>query len=145
MTVGNSVLLCYMNTMKLFTLSLVLILITISASFAQGVRVTEHDGIQSLLSSYVQHHKQNDVIKGYRVQIITTDDRRTMENALHKFRNLYPEINSDWEHKVPYYVVRVGAFKEKLDYQGFLLEIKRDFPKAIPVGADIREEELLVD
>lgn len=131
--------------MKSITFSLFITIITISATFAQGVRITEHDGIQSLLSSYVQYHKQNDVVKGYRVQIITTDDRRTMENVLHKFRNLYPEINADWEHKVPYYVVKVGAFKEKLDYQGFLLEIKRDFPKAIPVGADIREEELLVD
>jgi len=131
--------------MKLFTISLLLAVFSINAVYAQGVRVTEHDGIQTLLSSYVQHHKQNDVINGYRVQIITTDDRRKMENALYKFRNLYPEINSDWEHKVPYYVVKVGAFKEKLDYQGFLLEIKKDFHSAVPVQADIREEELLVD
>ena len=66
-----------------------------------------------------------------------------MENALTKFRNLYPEMNSDWEHKIPYYLVKVGAFKEKLDYQGFLIEIKKDFPGAIPIAAEIREEELL--
>lgn len=111
----------------------------------QGIRVREHDGIQALLSSYIQHHQQNDKIKGYRVQIIATDDRRKMENALYKFRNIFPEINSDWEHNVPYYQVKVGAFKDKLDYQGFLIDIKKDFPGAIPIVADIREEELLVN
>jgi len=134
-----------MINMKSLAFCILIMIITMSGTFAQGVRVTEHDGIQSLLSSYVQHHKQNDVIKGYRIQIITTDDRRMMENALYKFRNLYPDINSDWEHKVPYYVVKVGAFKEKLDYQGFLIEIKKDFHAAVPVQAQIREEELLVD
>jgi len=110
---------------------------------AQGVSVIEHDGIESLLSTYVNYHKTNAMVKGYRVQIITTDDRRKMENALHKFRRLYPEIQSDWEHKVPYYQVKVGAFKHKLDYQGFLIDIKKDFPGSIPIVADIRKEELL--
>lgn len=134
-----------MRQMKVFTLTLIVASFCTFSSIAQGIQVIEHDGIQALLSSYIQHHKENDVIKGYRIQIITTDDRRTMENALYKFRNLYPEINSDWEHKVPYYVVKIGAFKEKLHYQGFLLEIKKDFPKAVPILDVIREEELLLD
>lgn len=130
-----------MKTLMLILLGSFFVLADI---FGQGIKVREHDGIQSLLSSYIQYNKQNDKIKGYRVQIIATDDRRKMENALYKFRNIYPEINSDWEHNVPYYLVKVGAFKDKLDYQGFLIEIKKDFPGAIPIVADIREEELLV-
>jgi len=118
---------------------------SVSLLFGQGIRINEHDGIQQLLSHYVSHHQQTNTVKGYRIQIITTDDRRKMENALYKFRNLYPEMNSDWEHKIPYYTVKVGAFKEKLDYQGFLIEVKKDFPVAIPISADIRKEELLVD
>ena len=117
--------------------------LTMSFLFGQGIQIREHDGIQQLLSQYVSHHKQTNSLKGYRIQIITTDDRLEMENALTKFRNLYPEMNSDWEHKIPYYLVKVGAFKEKLDYQGFLIEIKKDFPGAIPIVAEIREEELL--
>jgi len=130
------------NINKLF----LILLIALSASgmsYSQGVTVVEHDGIQALLATYINYHKTHAMVKGYRVQIITTDDRRKMENALYKFRQLYPEIQSDWEHKVPYYQVKVGAFKEKLDYQGFLIEIKKDFPGAIPIVADIRKEELL--
>jgi hypothetical protein len=126
-------------TLLLFTLLMTL------QGFAQGIQITEHDGVQQLMSHYKNHHHQINSVKGYRIQIITTDDRLKMENALYKFRNLYPEMNSDWEHKIPYYLVKVGAFKEKLDYQGFLIEIKKDFPGAIPIIADIREEELLVD
>ncbi len=133
------------KTVSIHKIALVLLfaLSTLSMSYAQGVTVVEHDGIQSLLSTYINHHKTHAMVKGYRVQIITTDDRRKMENALYKFRQLYPEIQSDWEHKVPYYQVKVGAFKDKLDYQGFLIEIKKDFPGAIPIVADIRKEELL--
>jgi len=83
------------------------------------------------------------MISGYRVKIIATDDRLKMENALAKFQRLYPHIRADWKHEVPYYQVSVGAFKEKLDYQGFLIEVKRDFPGSIPVVADIYKEELL--
>jgi len=114
-------------------------------SYAQGIQIREHDGVQQLMSQYKNYHKETSTIKGYRIQIVTTDDRFKMEKALSKFRNLYPEMNSDWEHKIPYYLVKVGAFKEKLDYQGFLIEIKKDFPGAIPIVADIREEELLTD
>lgn len=131
--------------MKAAILILVGFIISLSTITGQGIQVREHDGIQSLLSNYIQFHQQNDVVKGYRVQIIATDDRRKMENALAKFRNIFPEINSDWEHNVPYYLVKVGAFKDKLDYQGFLIDIKKDFPGAIPIVADIREEELLVN
>lgn len=126
------------------TLLAIAFLLTLQ-SYAQGIQITEHDGVQQLMSHYKSHHQQTNSVKGYRIQIITTDDRLKMENALYKFRNLYPEMNSDWEHKIPYYLVKVGAFKEKLDYQGFLIEIKKDFPGAIPIIADIREEELLVN
>ena len=111
---------------------------------AQGkIVINEASGIRYLVDNYVRINKGNPYIQGWRIQIITTDDRRKMENAMGKFRSLYPDMISDWEHRSPYYLVKVGAFRDKLDYQKFLLEIKQDFPSSIPIIEKVRKEELL--
>ena len=69
--------------------------------------------------------------------------RRSMEKAILDFERLYPHINFDWEHNAPYYQVRVGAYEKREDLEAFLLEIKKDFPSAIPVQADIEKKELI--
>lgn len=128
--------------MKITGIFIVILLFTTGVS-AQYVSITEHDGIASLVRTFTQNHKQNSHIKGYRIQIVSTDDRRKMENAMYKCKQLYPEMVPDWEHLTPYYFVKVGAFRKKLDYQGFLMEVKKDFPSSIPIIEDIRKEELL--
>ena len=110
----------------------------------QGVKIVEHDAVRNIMQKYHRQNHEDIYIQGWRIQIITTNNRRKMENARTKFRNIYPNINQNWEHKSPYYLVKVGAYQEKMDLQGFLLDLKKEFPGAIPIMDKIKKEELIV-
>jgi len=96
-----------------------------------------------MMSIYKNHNQQESHIQAWRIQIITTDDRRKMENARAKFSGLYPLIKTSWKHVSPWYHLKAGAYKTKLELQGFLIQIKRDFPGAIPIMDKVAKTELL--
>jgi len=107
------------------------------------IRVQEEEGVAIMMSEYLSMNRQTSTVKAWRIQIITTPDRRKMEDARGKFAGIYPHLDSYWTHENPYYKVKVGAFETKEDLQNFLLELKHDFPSAIPVQDDIEKSELV--
>ncbi len=112
--------------------------------FGQGkVRFHEPSNISTLFSNYVIKNRAETTIRGWRIQIVSTDDRREMENAKSKFTSLYPSIPSAWKHISPYYHVRVGAYRTKTEMMSFLASLKKDFPAAIPVQDDIQKYDLI--
>jgi hypothetical protein len=109
----------------------------------QKVTLNEPVEISRLMNRYVQKNLQETEIRGWRIQIISTSDRREMEQTKNKFDQLYPEIESNWNHVVPYYQVRIGAYEDKTTLMAFLMEIKEEFPTATPVVDNIEKTELL--
>ena len=120
-----------------------LILISFSFVLSGQVTVNEEPIVKDAMAKYKRVNASIDFVRAWRIQIITTDDRRSMEKAIRDFERLYPHINFDWEHNAPYYQVRVGAYEKREDLEAFLLEIKNEFPSAIPVQADIEKKELI--
>ena len=112
--------------------------------YAQGsIRVDTPEAVQRMLDHYVATNKGRTQVDGWRIQLIATPDRRKMENALARFRGLYPGIRADWVHAKPYYKVRVGAYATKLDAMRTLDAIRRDYPEAYPTRATLRPQELV--
>ena len=126
----------------IFTLLIMCCFIGLNSISAQS-SVNEEPAIKTMMSNFITKHKANDAIRGWRIQIITTDDRRQMESSRAKFAFMFPEIPIKWEHESPYYKVQIGAYEKKMDLQGFLLELKQDFPTAIPVLDDVYKSELV--
>ena len=120
----------------------ILFLLFTAASYAQ-VTVKEDPSITRLMQSYEQSNKEEPIVRGWRIQIMTTNDRSQMEAGLLKFERLYPHINYKWEHNPPYYQVRIGAFEKKNDLEAYLIEFKKEFPSSIPVQDDIKKTEIL--
>ena len=120
-------------------------LITFSWSlFAQGtVHVETSASIDKMMEKFVMDNQSEETVKGWRIQIITTDDRRNMETARGKFSALYPGVDLSWNHVAPYYRVMVGAYESKKDLMGFLLELKNDFPGVIPVMDNVKKSDLV--
>jgi len=113
-------------------------------TYGQGtVQVTSSSAINSMLDKFISSNKANETIKGWRIQIITTDNRRKMEQAKSKFSALYPGVNVTWNHVAPYYKVKAGAYENKMQLMGFLLELKEHFPGVIPIMDDIEKSELI--
>lgn len=107
------------------------------------VTISEEPSIIRLMQVYKSKNAQNPIARAWRIQIVTTSNRREMENAYQKFERIYPHINYEWEHDPPYYKVKVGAFEKKDDLEAVLLKLKKEFPLSIPVQDDIAKKDLL--
>jgi len=115
-----------------------------SALNAQGVTETVEPKVSQLMAKFIDQNKSMTTVKGWRIQILATNDRQKMEAALRDFENLYPSIPADWFHAKPYYKIRVGAFSSKRDALQTLYILKQDYPGAYPVqDNEIRPAELL--
>ena len=79
------------------------------------VEYTESAEVQQLLQSYISTNRATAFIKGWRVQILSTTDRERMDQVRNAFRAQYPYLSITSLHNRPYYMLRVGAFTDKLD------------------------------
>lgn len=111
-------------------------------ALAQG-QINEEPEITRAMEFYKAKAQDANSIDGWRIQLINTDNRRQMESARSKFASQYPSLKMTWEHVQPYYKVKVGAYKDKMDLEAFLRELKSDFPRAIPVRDKINKNELI--
>ena len=99
--------------------------------------------VNRLMMRYVENAKSKDVVKVWRIQILSTSDRREMETALANFKALYPEMMVDWKHVSPNYQVRAGYFENKNRLMPLMLEIKKSFPSATPVYDNVSKKSIL--
>lgn len=129
---------------RILIVVLFLCVITVTQSVAQGkVIIKSSPSVENMVQDFIHHGKTNETIKAWRIQIITTDDRREMELTRAKFISMYPDIPEEWKHVVPYYQVRVGAFENKNKMMPFLLELKKIFPASTPVYDQIQKRSLV--
>lgn len=88
---------------------------------------------ESYLQKFKEEGKTVQTVKAWRIQVISTTDRREMELTRSNFVAMYPGVSMDWNHVAPYYQVRVGYFENKNKLMPLLLDIKKTFPSATPV------------
>ena len=96
-----------------------LLLLTTSA-FAQEVQINEDPKITQLTRNWTNANRANPRVEGWRIQIMATTDRQQVEDARSRFRMQYPDVSAVWTHEKPYYKLRVGAFRSKLEALAFL-------------------------
>jgi len=119
-------------------------LLAAGSAAGQGeVDINYSKDIERMKDKFINDNRSQDVVKGWRIQIITTDDRRKMESAIGKFSSLYPGTELTWNHVPPYYRVKVGAYENKMQLMAILLDLKKDFPGVIPVVDNISKSELV--
>jgi len=122
---------------------IILVFLTTAISSTAQVQVNEEPEISELMEQYIRNNFDTPIIRAWRIQIATTNDRSVMEESIDNFEELYPDIKYNWQHNPPYYQVRIGAFEKREDLEAFLLRLKEDFPAAIPVQDDIEKREII--
>ncbi len=111
--------------------------------FAQKVSIKEDPIITSMMSKFTELNKQKKTTSGWRIQIASTTDRRQMEETVKNFERSNPDVPLTWIHAKPYYQVRVGAYKHKIEALRLLNLVKIDYPTAYPVQDNtIKESDL---
>ncbi len=127
----------------LFLIQVVMILLYLPSFGQSNISLKASYSVNTMMEKFVENGKANENIKAWRIQIVTTDDRRQMESAMSNFTSLYPGVNMDWKHVAPYYQVRVGYYENKNRLMPFLLDLKKTFPSATPVYDQVSKRALV--
>jgi hypothetical protein len=107
-------------------------------------QLIEEPQITALIDRWKIYNLANQEIRGWRIQILASVDRRQMDAIRRGFENRYPEFPIQFVHNEPYYHLKVGAFMTMQKAQAFLKKLQRDYPQAIPVTDNLKIEELLL-
>jgi len=125
---------------------LALFLLMAGALFAQDSLQAVHADfigdarIDTLLQLHKLQNKKFPVIPGYRIQIYKESGNTALDEALairDKFEKKY-NLPAYITFNEPYYRVRVGDFRTRLEAIRFLEKIKRTYPLAWDIKDDIQ-------
>lgn len=130
---------------SVFLLTVFLIAAFAGSIFAQEpgkVQVIKDPQIDSLIArrAVLSKSANTSVAKGFRVQIFSSTDRKAAYDEQAKFKAAYPNIRSYVSYTVPYYKLRVGDFRTRLEaeklinklrpkYQGLFIFAERVNPR----------------
>lgn len=128
---------------KVFGSLIILAVFIIPATAQQQEMFQESEATTKMMEHYIRVNKAQKEINGWRIQLLTTTDRRQMDRVLYSFKSKYPHEPIAWKHISPYYHVKVGAYLTKLELQGFLVELKKEFPSAIVIRDKIEITDIL--
>jgi hypothetical protein len=96
-----------------------------SAQQAGKVEVIKDPQIDSLIARRALLLKSSRVAgSGFRVQIFSSTDRKTIYSEQRKFKVLYPGIRSYISYSEPLYKLRVGDFRTRLEAEKMINKLK---------------------
>lgn len=76
---------------------------------------------------------------GFRILIISTNDRNKANEAKLKVYRNFPELSAYLVYQSPYYKLRVGNFRDQKEAEAYLKKIEIYFPNGVYVIRDIIE------
>jgi len=137
--------------MKLLFVVVIMIAVFLSGSPAlaqtDDVELITSPTPDSLLALHVAYNKLFPVYPGYRIQLFMETGNNALteaEELVIKFNELYPETGTYITFREPYYRVRVGDFRTRLEAEKFLSQISRKYPSAWVIQDDVSFPELLI-
>jgi hypothetical protein len=80
--------------------------------------------------------------KGFRLMIISTNNRDEAIAAKTKIYTYFPELKAYLWHQSPYYKLKAGNFKERKDAEIYQEKLSAYFPKGVFIMNDIVEFKL---
>ncbi|MFM8362470.1 MAG: SPOR domain-containing protein [Haliscomenobacter sp.] len=108
------------------------------------VQFVESIEVQQAMQSYVASNRATSFIKGWRVQVLSTTDRDRLDQVRNAFRAQYPNLALTSVHNRPYYMLRAGAFTDKLDAYRLQQFLRSSYPSSYIVQDDEIEPQQLL-
>lgn len=93
----------------------------------------ENTYLDSLIEKNTSNNRVNKTIAGYRIQIFSGNERNNANNIKTKFLKLYPNQTAYLAYQQPYFKIRVGDFRTRLEAKIFYNKIKEEFGECIIV------------
>lgn len=101
--------------------------------------------VDTLLSKHLYLNEQNPGIDGWRIQIFFEAGNYSKTQAMEaktEFVSKYPDLRNYLIFQEPYYKVRIGDYRTKIEAEKVLKEIIDDYPNAFVVKDEINFPEL---
>jgi hypothetical protein len=116
--------------MKHFFLVILMIVATSLRAQEGKVIINADPEVDQLVTLHKEHNQVYPYVQGYRIQLFK-DSGNDALNAAHqmmeKFKKQFPDLNVYLSFKEPYYRVRVGDFRTRIEALDRLQDIKRKY------------------
>ncbi|WZL90145.1 SPOR domain-containing protein [Salinimicrobium sp. 3283s] len=112
-------------------LTTALIIGAVAATTAQEgqVRINQNETIPALLEKKTEMVQDGIIGERYRIQLFSGDNNQASK-VIKEYRTLFPEWSSTIVFETPNYKVWIGNFRNSLEADRALLQIKKSFPAA---------------
>lgn len=126
---------------------LYIVLMSSAALLAKGQTtgsVTYHQNpkVDSLVNFYEHDRKDDPLVQGYRIQIASGSSRDAIYKVKSAFYAKFPDLRPDIVYQQPYFKLRVGYFRSKLEAYDQLLQVREHYPDAFIIRDKIDPEDL---
>ena len=109
-----------------------------------GQSIEEDPAVTKMMEGFVEFNKAHQTVRGWRVQILVTTDRRQMETTRKEFEATYPDYKIYYQHENPFYHLKSGAFLTQAAARPFLRLMQESYASAFVVSDEIDLEEVLL-
>jgi hypothetical protein len=132
---------------KLFFLFILIPLLSVAqtdTTLSENGSITSinEKGINALVRKYENILKAKNGVAGWRVQLMFKAKKEELKQLKIAFIKLYPKIPAYLEYDAPYYRVRVGNCRTKLEAMKIQRQISKHFPGTYPVPEIINFSQL---
>jgi hypothetical protein len=93
--------------------------------------------VDLLLQKKLELDQQKPSIQGFRVQLYYGGNRTEALELKSKFAQLHPEVESYLIYQQPYFRLRVGDFRTRLEAYKLMKKVEKEFPSVFIVNDEI--------
>jgi hypothetical protein len=116
-----------------------------SSPMPSGVVWIQDSALTQLVNLYRQYHFfANRYHKGYRVQVISTDDRDKANQVRAYLLQHFPQYRAYLQYHAPYFRVRIGDFLSEVDALPLRDSLRAIFPSGVFIVPDMIDAEALL-
>ena len=103
------------------------------------LRVESSARVNELVAQKMEYNKTVDSYPGYKIQIYYGSEKECYE-IKDEFRAMYPDIPASIVFSTPQWKLQVGNYRTRLEADKSILGIKKEYPSAIVLAAEIELE-----
>ena len=126
--------------MRLIILTIALFALSTAASAQGKFTLNGEKGIETIVAKHIYFNENVKGFPGYRIQIFFESGNYSKNRAFGekaKFMSRYPDVAAYVVYQEPYYKVRVGNFRNKLEAEAFKQRIIEQWPESYLIKDDI--------
>jgi hypothetical protein len=111
---------------------------SLNVNTSNNYTIYQDEKITELIEKYVEFNRKREFTDGYRIQVTYTNVRDEVYQSKGAMYKQFPELPSYVEYEQPYYKLRIGDFKTRLDATYYLQQVIVLYPGAFIVKDKIK-------